>query len=97
MRTTRRLEIPDSRRGSGTIFCCLAIVEPEYGGQRLLFGGHSFTEKIITNVYCEKSVVTWKSKTRDEEVEPFFVVWRLLNLSTGVSSSFSVATILQKK
>ena len=28
------------------------------------------------------------------EVEPLFVAWELLNLSTGVSSCFSVATIL---
>ena len=45
MRTTRRLDITNSRRASGTTFCCLAIVEPEYGGQQLLFGGHNFTIK----------------------------------------------------
>ena len=32
MRTTRRLDITNSRRESGTTFCCLEIVEPEYGG-----------------------------------------------------------------
>ena len=31
------------------------------------------------------------------EVEPLFVAWKLLNLSTGVSSCYSVATILWKK
>ena len=45
MRTTRRLEITDSKE-NGTTFCCLEIVEPEYGGQWLLFGGHNFTEKM---------------------------------------------------
>ena len=36
MWTTRRLDITNSRRESGTTFCCLAIAEPEYGGQQLL-------------------------------------------------------------
>ena len=31
MRTTRRLKITDSRREVEP-FCCLAIVQPEYGG-----------------------------------------------------------------
>ena len=66
IRTTRRLEITNSR----SHFCCLAMVEPEYGGQELLFGGHNFVVKINinTNVYCEKSIVS-DPLTIEDEVE----------------------------